>query len=210
MDRYIETFDSWNRMASQYEDQFMELNLYDHSYQLIISSIKKANAKILEIGCGPGNISKYLLSRLSNLEIHGIDIAPKMVELAKKNNPSAHYEIMDARNINELSVKYDAIIGGFCLPYLSQKDSEKLIVDSLNLLHKNGLLYLSFIEGDENKSGYQTGSTNNRCYVYYHHLEKLENHLLNTGFERLKISKVDYTRSSGETEIHTIVIAKKK
>lgn len=210
MDKYIETFDSWNRMASQYEDQFMELHLYDHSYQLIISSIKTANAKILEIGCGPGNISKYLLSRLSNLEIHGIDIAPKMVELAKKNNPNAHYEIMDARNINELSAKYDGIICGFCLPYLSQKDSEKLIDDSLNLLHKNGLLYLSFIEGDENKSGYQTGSTNHRCYVYYHDLEKLENYLLNTGFKILKIFKVDYTRSNGETEIHTIITAEKK
>lgn len=210
MDKYIETFDSWNRMASQYEDQFMELNLYDHSYQLIINSIKTANAKILEIGCGPGNISKYLLSRQPDLQIDGIDVAPKMIELAKKNNPNAHYEIMDARNINELSVKYDAIIGGFCLPYLSQKDSEKLIVDSLNLLHKNGLLYLSFIEGDENKSGYQTGSTNNRCYVYYHHLEKLENYLLNTGFQILKIFKVDYTRSNGETEIHTIITVKKK
>lgn len=197
-------------MASQYEDQFMELTLYDHSYQFIISSIKTANAKILEIGCGPGNISKYLLSRRPDLEIHGIDVAPKMIELAKKNNPSAHYEIMDAQNIDQLSAKYDAIIGGFCLPYLSQKDSEKLIVDSLNLLHKNGLLYLSFIEGDENKSGYQTGSTNNRCYVYYHDLEKLENYLLNTGFEILKIFKVDYTRSNGETEIHTIITAKKK
>lgn len=210
MDKYFETFDSWNRMASQYEDQFMELTLYDHSYQFIISSIKTANAKILEIGCGPGNISKYLLSRRTDLEIHGIDVAPKMIVLAKKNNPGAHYEIMDARNINELSAKYDGIIAGFCLPYLSQKDSEKLIGDSLNLLHKNGLLYLSFIEGDENKSGYQTGSTNNRCYVYYHHLEKLENHLLNTGFEILKIFKVDYTRSNGETEIHTIIIAYKK
>ena len=210
MDKYIETFDSWNRMASRYEDQFIDLDLFDHSYQFIVSSIKRANAKILEIGCGPGNISKYLLSRRSDLQIHGIDVAPKMIDLAKNNNPSAHYEIMDARNIDQLLTKYDGIICGFCLPYLSQKDSEKLIVDSLNLLHKNGLLYLSFIEGDENKSGYQTGSTNNRCYVYYHHLNKLENHLLNTGFQILNIFKVDYTRSNGETEIHKIITAKKK
>jgi len=49
------------------------------------------------------------------------------MSLAKQNNPSAHFAIMDCRQIKNLDTKFDEIIGGFCLPYLSQKESKELI-----------------------------------------------------------------------------------
>src|SRR5690606_3808601 len=100
----------------------------------------------LEIGCGPGNITKYLLSKKPDFDILGIDIAPNMVELAKQNNPTAHFALMDCRQINQLDTKFDGIIGGFCLPYLTRVESEKLISDASDLLNDNGLIYLSFVE----------------------------------------------------------------
>ncbi|TCV19528.1 hypothetical protein EDC17_100450 [Sphingobacterium alimentarium] len=45
-----------------------------------------------------------------------------MIELAKKNNPTAHFDVMDSRHIGELTDSYDAIICGFCLPYLSDQE----------------------------------------------------------------------------------------
>jgi 2-polyprenyl-3-methyl-5-hydroxy-6-metoxy-1,4-benzoquinol methylase len=59
MDRYKETFATWNKIASIYQDKFMELELYNDTYDFICSSIDKPKAKLLEIGCGPGNITKY-------------------------------------------------------------------------------------------------------------------------------------------------------
>jgi trans-aconitate methyltransferase len=119
MDRYKETFETWNNIASIYEDKFMKLDLYNDTYDYICNSITKQKAKLLEIGCGPGNITKYLLSQRPDFDIFGIDIAPNMIELAKKNNPTAKFAVMDSRQINRLETKYDGIIGGFCLPYLS-------------------------------------------------------------------------------------------
>ena len=63
MDRYKETFDTWNRIAVLYQDKFMDLDLYNETYDYICDSISKVNPKILEIGCGPGNIAKYLLAK---------------------------------------------------------------------------------------------------------------------------------------------------
>lgn len=60
-----------------------------------------------------------------------------MIELARKNNPSASFALMDSRKIHEIKIKYDAIVCGFCLPYLSQKDSQKFIEDSYKLLNKD-------------------------------------------------------------------------
>ncbi len=118
MDRYKETFETWNKIASIYQDRFMDLDLYNDTYDYICNSVTKPNAKLLEIGCGPGNITKYLLTQRPDFDILGIDIAPNMIELAKKNNPSANFVVMDSRQINSLDKKYDGIIVGFCLPYL--------------------------------------------------------------------------------------------
>lgn len=209
MDKYKETFETWNKIASLYQDKFMDLDLYNDTYDFICNSILKDNAKLLEIGCGPGNITKYLLSQRPDFDIFGIDIAPNMIELAKKNNPKASFAIMDSRKINEIKTKYDGIVCGFCLPYLSETDSGKLIFDVDNLLDQNGFLYISFVEGDPSISDFQVGSNGDRSYFYYHNLDKLKAQLKANSFEVLKIFKVEYKKSETERDIHTILTARK-
>src|SRR5690606_33850579 len=153
--RYKETSATWNKIASLYQDRFMNLDLYNETYDFICSAIVKNKAELLEIGCGPGNMTKYLLSKRPDFNIYGIDIAPRMIALAQRNNPAANFAIMDSRKIGELTTKFDGIVGGFCLPYLSPADSEKLIADAYALLTDDGFIYLSFVEGDPDKSGFQ-------------------------------------------------------
>jgi len=209
MDKYKETFDTWNNIASIYQDKFMRLDLYNDTYDFICSFIDNPNAKVLEIGCGPGNISKYLLSKRPDFDIFGIDIAPNMVELAKQNNPTAHFAIMDCRQINNLDTKFDGIVGGFCLPYLSQIESKELISNSYDLLNDNGLIYLSFVEGEPNKSEFKVGS-GGRVYFNYYKLDDIKTHLNEFKFDVLKTFKVKYKISETEFDIHTILTAKKK
>ena len=208
--RYSETFKTWNKVALLYQEKFMDLDLYNETYDFICSSLNKPNSKILEIGCGPGNITKYILSKRPDLDIFGIDIAPNMIDLAKINNPNANFAIMDSREISKMETKYDGIICGFCLPYLSQTDAENLIFDAKNLLVNNGLIYISFVEGDPNKSDFQIGSSGDRSYFYYHTLDKLKTQLLDNSFEYLKTFTVEYVKSETEIDIHTILTAKKK
>ena len=168
MDTYSETFETWNKVALLYQSKFMNLDVYNKTYDAFCKALCKSNAQLLEIGCGPGNITKYLLEQGPDFSILGIDIAPNMVALAIENNPVATFKVMDYREIHQLDSKYDGIVGGFCLPYLSETDATKLITDCSNLLTQNGVLYLSFVEGDSTKSGYQTGSSGDRTYFYYH------------------------------------------
>ena len=210
MDRYKETFETWNKVASLYQDKFMNLDLYNETYDFICNTITKEKAKILEIGCGPGNITKYILSRRPEFDVFGIDIAPNMIELAKINNPTASFAAMDCREIDSITTKFDAIVCGFCLPYLSQTDSQKLITDSNNLLNESGLIYMSFVEGDPRKSAFQISSSGDRSYFYFHDLEDLKTLLIKNKFEILKIFKVEIKKTEIEIETHTIVIGKKR
>ncbi len=210
MNRYKETIDTWNKIASLYQDKFMGLDLYNETYDFFCSCLEKPFAKILEIGCGPGNITKYILSKRPDFEILGIDIASNMIELAKKNNPRASFTVMDSRQIDEIQTKYDGIVCGFCLPYLSQKESQKLIPDCYNLLNKNGLIYLSFVKGDPRKSDFQNSSSGDRIYFNFHDLEDLKTKLIENKFHLLKTFEVEYKKSEIEIDIHTIILAKKK
>ncbi len=210
MDRYKETFETWNTIASLYQDKFMDLDIYNETYSIVCHSIAKNNATLLDIGCGPGNITKYLLSTRPDFDIVGIDIAPNMVELAKKNNPTANFAIMDIRHIDKITIKYDGIICGFCLPYLSHTDSHKFISDCYNLLNDDGLLYISFVEGDPSTSGFQVGSNGHRSYFYFYNLNDFTSQLAKNNFDDLRIMNVEYKRNATDIEIHTIIIAKKK
>lgn len=209
MDRYEETFDTWNKIASIYQDKFMDLDLYNDTYDHVCNSVTKPKAKLLEIGCGPGNITKYLLSKRPDFDIFGIDIAPNMIEFAKKNNPAANFAVMDSREICSLTTKYDGIISGFCLPYLSSAESNELISNAYDLLTENGLLYLSFVEGDPEKSDFQVGS-GGRVYFHFHTLDDLKAQLIKTKFSEIETFKVNYKTSETASDVHTILTAKKK
>jgi len=210
MDPYKETFNTWNKIASLYHDRFMDLDLYDTTYDEICLTLTGDKVKLLEIGCGPGNITRYLLSKRPDFDIFGIDVAPNMVELAKKNNPLASFAIMDCRQIDELKTTYDGIICGFCLPYLSRNDCNKLITDCYHLLNEGGLIYLSFVEGDPESSDFQMGSSGDRVFFHFHLLADLKIILCDNGFEEQKVFKVEFKRSEGQSEIHTIWVGRKK
>jgi len=75
----------FNKYASNYQDRYMNLELYADTLDTFIDILKKDDAKILDAGCGPGNISRYLLDRCPGLKILGIDISENMIALARKN-----------------------------------------------------------------------------------------------------------------------------
>ncbi len=209
MDKYKITFETWNKIAALYQEKFMDLDLYNDSYDIFCTRLGKLNSSILEIGCGPGNITKYLLSKRPDFKIRAIDIAPNMIDLAKKNNPKADFQVMDCRAIDTLDHNFDAIICGFCMPYLSKTDCTKLIKDASTLLHEHGLFYFSIIEGEYHKSGFEAGSTGDKAYVYYHQSSFLENELSKNGFELKNLIQKNYPAKEESNQIHKIFIAQK-
>jgi cyclopropane fatty-acyl-phospholipid synthase-like methyltransferase len=209
MDTYKETFDTWNNIADLYQQKFMDLDLYNESYDFLCSKLMQRGAKVLDVGCGPGNISKYLLAKRPDFDITGIDVAPNMVLLAQKNNPSARYVVMDCRNIAQLPSKFDGIVGGFCLPYLSLQESQQFFSDAYALLQDDGLLYLSFVAGAPMKSGFKEGS-GGRVYFYYHRVEDIMDQLSGLKFLHLKTFVVQYPVAGGAYEEHTILIVQKQ
>lgn len=209
MDPYKITFETYGKVAQIYNDKFMDMDLYNDTYDLFCSLITKPDARILELACGPGNITRYLAAKRPDFTIEATDIVPEMLELAKANVPAAHFQLMDCREIDQLQPGFDGIICGFGLPYLSKDDVAKLIRDSAFLLNNDGVLYFSFVPGDESQSGYQTGG-GNTIYFHYHQEAYLKELLATHHFELMEVQKIDYPGKEGKTQVHAVFVAKKK
>jgi len=78
------------------------------------------------------------------------------------------------------------------------------------LLNENGLLYISFVEGDPDESDFQVASSGDRTYFYFYNLEKLTEQLIKNNFEQINVFKVNYKKAENKMDIHTILTATKK
>ena len=183
--------DSFNHYADLYQDKFMDLSQYQGSLDLFCNLIEQPNAVVLDAACGPGNISSYLLKEKPNLQLLGIDLAPKMIELAKNNNPTATFQTWDCRDICQLNKKFEAIICGFGLPYLSKAEAIQFITDCADCLQPGGLFYLSTMEDDYLKSGPKTSSDGNFATLqYYHQADYLMDALSINGLELVQYNRI--------------------
>jgi hypothetical protein len=48
MDKYSITFDTWNKVAQIYQEKFMDLDIYNDTYDAFLNDFKR-HGKILEI-----------------------------------------------------------------------------------------------------------------------------------------------------------------
>ncbi len=209
MDNYQITFATWNKIAQLYKDKFMDLDLYNESYDLFCGLIDHPSPDVLEIGSGPGNITRYILSKHPQFRMEGIDVAPNMVQVAREVNPGVHFEVMDCRELNQVTKKYDGVICGFCMPYLSKPDCFKLFADTSALLNPGGVFYFSFIQGNHEQSGFETGSSGDKAFVYYYQEEDLKGALSASHLECIHQLVIDYPKSDGSLQHHLVFICRK-
>lgn len=199
----------FDKLAHGYQEKYMDVALYHDTLDWFCENLPTPNACILELACGPGNITQYLLEQRPDFKILGTDLAPKMIELAAINNPTAQFQLMDCRELASHDAKYNGIMCGFCLPYLEKDEVLRLIVAANATLNDGGLLYLSTMEDDYEKSGFRKGSTGDEIYMYYYPKVFLVEALRTAGFRILKAKRQDYPEKDGSQTIDLILIAQK-
>ncbi len=211
MEQDANTKSVFNQVAQQYQEKYRDLALYEDGFDLFCSAIEKKAASVLEIACGPGNVSHYLLQQRPDFQLLGIDFAEQMIELARIAHPTATFQVGDAREIRQLAQRFDGILCGFGLPYLSKPEALTLIRDAAELLQPGGILYLSTMEDDYGKSGYVGSSSGgpNRLYTYYHQADYLTQEIQACGLELRALQRINVPQATGDLTTDLILIARK-
>ena len=200
----INVFDS---CAKEYQNNYMDISQYRWTIDLFCDAIKGERPNILELACGPGNITSYLREAHYKYSILGTDISSNMLTLARKNVPSVSFAELDCRNISNISGPFNGIICGFGLPYLSKDEVIQLFQDSFELLETEGILYISTIKGKyEDSKMTKSSDGKHKMFLHFYEKEFLNEALENAGYFVLKT--IEKSKEDGDDDL--IVIAKKQ
>lgn len=207
--KILDAADAFDKSAKIYQDKFMDVSLFAGTFNIFCDNIAINNAAILDIACGPGNISRYLLDRKPDYDVLGIDLSPNMLRLAQNNNPGAKFQLMDCREISNIEKRFEGVMCGFCLPYLTPKEASELIVNVSGLLKSNGVFYLSTMEEDENtKSRFQISSSGDQVYVNYHREDDLARAFRENNFEIMNLTRFSSPDKDGSIITDLVMIGK--
>jgi len=139
------TIDAYNINCLHYATKFMDYAPYVEQVQKFSAYLQPGD-RVLDLGCGPGNVAKQLL-RAKPLSIEGLDLSEEMVQLAQQNVPQGKFQVQDLRNAEFGSESFDAIVLSFSIVHLSETEALKVLKRTANWLRWDGYIYVSFMAG---------------------------------------------------------------
>jgi len=123
-----------SKMINTYEDQFKEHGYspsslgcgkgrQDIRFKALTENIKEG--KLLDFGCGFGDLAIYLDELKIGVDYHGCDVMEKFILTAKQNNPEKNFFLTE---IGEpLTSEYDHIVASGVFNFLYSKDRNEHI-----------------------------------------------------------------------------------
>ncbi|CAH0390560.1 unnamed protein product [Bemisia tabaci] len=145
-------------MALTYESYFAKLN-FDQYYALQVRDvpglIKKyvSGTKTLDFGCAGGRSSIFLKSLGMGLNVDGVDINENMIESARRNDPTGHYEVTKNGEIPVKDYHYDFVfVKHVFLRIETENELQNILNEISRVLRVGGTL----IVVDNNPDTYNT------------------------------------------------------
>lgn len=141
----VDRFETWyNDLASS---RFSNAFTYgrskiDRMVHELFDSLPKG-AKFLDVGCGTGEHLKSAASR--GLKAYGVEPAPAMREVARRNVPGAVVEDGVATKLPFPDAQFDAVIMIEVLRYLHPTDVEKALAEARRVLRPGGTLLVTLV-----------------------------------------------------------------
>jgi len=102
---------------------------------------------ICDIGTGPGHVARYLHDR--GVNICGIDLAPEMVDHARRLNPGIAFQQGDMFGLDIADETFAGITAFYALVNIPRAHVEQALRELLRVLKPGGLMLLGFHLGDE-------------------------------------------------------------
>ena len=102
---------------------------------------------VLDVGCGPGHTTAHLTSL--GLRATGVDLSPKMIEIASRTFPQSQFEVGDFCLLRYESSSIAGILAFYCIVHLQPDQLVAAFSEMHRVLRDDGVLLLSFHVGSE-------------------------------------------------------------
>ncbi len=133
MEKYKEI---WDKNHKQFFSGTIKYDDWLKKYDDIIDSSKN---EIIDLGCGTGNNSLYLLEK--GKQVIACDYSDESMRIIKEHLPSINTKQFDMTDRFPFEDNFtDIIIADLCLHYFSNEDTIKIIKEIKRILMPNGYL----------------------------------------------------------------------
>jgi len=175
------TRNAYNLAAEKYHELFSdELDKKEFDREILdeFSSYFSKDSIVCDAGCGPsGHITGYIFNK--GIDIIGIDISEKCVEIAQKINPLIKFERGDISRLGYDDNYFDGIISYYSIIYTPKKFIPSILNEFKRILKPGGYLLLVVKEGSE--EGFQNELIGIEAEIYFTLFNKYE--ILKYAFE---------------------------
>ena len=135
-------YDVWEKLAHKYNKLWVQkysLGPTRREVKKIILPLLEENKelKILDIGCGTGQLINEISELYNDVNYLGIDVAENMIEIARKSNKNKNIKFKNSSIESfESNEKYDIIICTHAFPYFPNK--QEMIKKMAELCNEKG------------------------------------------------------------------------
>ena len=142
---------SYDRVAEEYAREFQdEMDRKPFDRKMLDWLVEKVDGSgaICDMGCGPGQIARYLQSR--GAAACGIDLSSEMVNCAKRLNPDIPFQQGDMLALTDVaSGTFGGIAAFYSIIHVPPADAVRALQELKRVLRPQGVLLLAFHIGKE-------------------------------------------------------------
>jgi SAM-dependent methyltransferase len=140
----------YDKTAKNYAAKFGDELNHKHLDKILLSAFaleNRSNGKLVDLGCGPGQTTKYL-SDVGITDLVGVDISPKMIAVAKDINPAIHFETADMLDLKYPEKNFGSAIAFYSIVHFDIEQLKIAFKEINRVLKNDGQFLFSFHIGD--------------------------------------------------------------
>ncbi|WP_031526140.1 class I SAM-dependent DNA methyltransferase [Streptomyces sp. NRRL F-5123] len=104
---------------------------------------------VADVGCGPGHVTAYL--RHLGLDAFGIDLSPRLIEIARRDNPGVRFEVGTMTDLPFPDASAAGLLAYYSLIHIPDDVIPQVLAHFHRVLRPGAPLLLGFHVGDESR-----------------------------------------------------------
>lgn len=134
-------------MAAQYIDLFDDVAaVHDDDLELIERHLGAAPGVVLDVGCGPGQLTAHL--RSLGVAAVGVDQVPEFLDHARVAHPDGAYQLAAMQQLPVPDSGVTGLLAWYSLIHLPPDELDDVLVELRRVTATGGLLVAGFFDGD--------------------------------------------------------------